>query len=69
MWLRTAKAILGNGEQTLEARAAVFCHPQGPQLTDLKHALALVKGELGTRDVHAPYITVHGGIKGLWTGL
>ncbi len=31
--------------------------------------LALVKGELGTRDTEAPYITIHRELQGLWTGL
>jgi hypothetical protein len=43
--------------------------PQGPKVTALKHALALVKGELVTQSMEAPYNTVHGGIQGLWTGL
>jgi hypothetical protein len=43
--------------------------PQGPRVTALKHALALVKGELGMWSAEAPYNTLHGGIQGLWTGL
>jgi hypothetical protein len=142
MWSWTGQAVLANGEQTLDAWVAFFCHlrnasntnnkeevtkegreayfakevdaglqhfttamktpggrgvlspltspkrlqigeaynkeassalsnalPQGPQVMDLKHTLALAKGELGTRDADMPYITVHGGIQGLWTGL
>ncbi len=52
-----------------EASSASQAQPQGPQVTNLKHALALVKGELGTRDADATYNTVHGGPQGLWTGL
>jgi hypothetical protein len=43
--------------------------PQGPWVTALKHALALIKGELGMQSKEAPYNTLHGGIQGLWTGL
>jgi hypothetical protein len=43
--------------------------PQGPRVTALKHALALVKSELGMRSAEALYNTLHGGIQGLWTGL
>jgi hypothetical protein len=41
----------------------------GPRITSLKHALALVKGELGSRAPDAPYAMVHGGIKGMWDEL
>jgi hypothetical protein len=43
--------------------------PQGPQVTDLTHALALIKGELSMRDAEVPYITIHRGLQALWTGL
>ena len=43
--------------------------PQGPRVTALKHALALVKGELGSRPSDARYNTLHGGIQGLWQNL
>jgi hypothetical protein len=52
-----------------EASSASQAQPQGPWVTDLKHALALIKGELGMRDADATYNTVHGGLQGLWTGL
>ncbi len=35
----------------------------------LKHLLALVKGELGLREVEAPYVMVHGGLQGSWDKL
>ncbi len=34
-----------------------------------KHLLALVKGELGSREVDAPYVTVQGGLQGSWDKL
>jgi hypothetical protein len=37
----------------------------GPHITSLKHALALVKGELGSWALDAPYATVHRGIRGV----
>jgi hypothetical protein len=37
----------------------------GWDLTTLKYALVLVKGELGSKDEDAPYNTVHGGIRAL----
>ncbi len=37
----------------------------GWDLTTLKYALALVKGELGSKDEDAPYNMVHGGIRAL----
>ncbi len=43
--------------------------PQGPRVMALKNALALVKGELGSQDANAPYVTVHGRLQGLWEGL
>ena len=43
--------------------------PQGPRVTALKHALALVKGELGSKPQNATYNTLHGGIQGLWQNL
>jgi hypothetical protein len=52
-----------------EAASALQAQPQGPWVTNLKHAFVLVKGELGTRDADATYTTVHGGLQGLWTGL
>jgi hypothetical protein len=33
---------------------------------NLTHSLALVKGELGSRDNDASYVTVHGGLQGSW---
>jgi hypothetical protein len=47
-----------------EASSASQAQPQGPRVTNLKHALALVKGELGMRDADATYNTVHGGLQG-----
>ncbi len=35
----------------------------------LKHSLALVNGELGSRDVDASYVMVHGGLQGSWDKL
>ncbi len=35
----------------------------------LKHSLALVKGELGSWEVEAPYVRVHGGLQGSWDKL
>jgi hypothetical protein len=35
----------------------------------LKHLIALVKGELGSREVDAPYVMVHGGLQGAWDKL
>ncbi len=35
----------------------------------LKHLLALIKGELRSREVDAPYVTVHGGLQGSWDKL
>ena len=35
----------------------------------LTHLLALVKGELGSRDYDASYVTVHGGLQGSWDKL
>ena len=37
----------------------------GRDLTTLKYALALVKGELGSKDKDPPYNTVHGGIQAI----
>jgi hypothetical protein len=35
----------------------------------LKHLLALVKKEVGSREANAPYVTVHGGLQGSWDKL
>ena len=35
----------------------------------LTHSLALVKGELGSRDDDASYVTVHSGLQGSWDKL
>jgi len=35
----------------------------------LTHLLALVKGELGSREVDASYLTVHGGLQASWDKL
>jgi hypothetical protein len=35
-----------------------------PQVTHLKHPLAMVKGELGSCNPDAPYKTVHGCLQG-----
>jgi hypothetical protein len=35
----------------------------------LKHLLALIKGELGSQEVDALYLTVHGGLQGTWDKL
>jgi len=43
--------------------------PQGPRVTALKHALALIKGELGSKPPDATYNTLHGGIQGLWQSM
>jgi hypothetical protein len=43
--------------------------PQGQGLTALEYALALVKGELGSKDGDALYNTVHGGIRVVHKGL
>ena len=42
-----------------------------PRASHLKltHSLALVKGELGSRDDDASYVTVHGGLQGSWDKL
>jgi len=126
----TGRAVLADGEQTMEAWTAIFRHlqevgnrggeeerddpgllrfvtamktPRGrvntyllnspkqlrmteegdyesftmarsawdPRASHLKltHSLALVKGELGSRDDDASYVTVHGGLQGSWDKL
>ena len=42
---------------------------QGMRITSLKHALALIRGEMGSQASDTPYSTVHGGIRGVWAGL
>ena len=34
-----------------------------PRVTNLKHSLAMVKGELGVRGAGAFYVTIHGGLQ------
>jgi hypothetical protein len=39
------------------------------RLMHLRHSLAMVKGELGTRAPDAQYATIHGGIQGAYSAL
>ena len=42
---------------------------QGPRITTLMHALALVKGEMGSQVLNAPYVTMHCRLRSMWDGL
>ena len=60
---------LSMGDELDDSSSVSSGADQGARVSALKNALALVMGELRSRYHDAPYVTVHGGLKGLWDTL